>query len=254
MRVALIVPNKDGRRWLPGMLASVRAQSRAADRVVVVDDGSRDDSVAWLRSEGVEVLERGASGGFAAAVNAGWRFVGADCDAIALVNTDVELAPDWLERTTAALAADDGAAAVACKMVGMDDAGLIDDAGDILRRDGVCEQRGHGRRDDGRWDAPGEVFAACAGAALYRRAAVLAAGGFDERLFASEEIALSKGLAKHGRFIILRERVLTSGRKLRTHSGWDVLKVLAHLVSSGGSVLRSRDRLSIWYGARRDDV
>jgi len=180
VRVALIVPNKDGRRWLPGMLASVRAQSRAADRVVVVDDGSRDDSVAWLRSEGVEVLERGASGGFAAAVNAGWRFVGADCDAIALVNTDVELAPDWLERTTAALAADDGAAAVACKMVGMDDAGLIDDAGDILRRDGVCEQRGRGHRDDGRFDAPGEVWGACAGAALYRRAAVDEVGGFDE--------------------------------------------------------------------------
>ncbi|WP_445150068.1 glycosyltransferase family 2 protein [Baekduia sp. Peel2402] len=180
MRVALIVPNKDGRRWLPGMLASVRAQTRAADRVVVVDDGSRDDSVAWLRSEGVEVLERGASGGFAAAVNAGWRFVGADSDAIALVNTDVELAPDWLERTTVALAADDGAAAVACKMVGMDDAGLIDDAGDVLRRDGVCEQRGRGHRDAGQFDAPGEIWGACAGAALYRRAAVDAVGGFDE--------------------------------------------------------------------------
>jgi GT2 family glycosyltransferase len=65
-------------------------------------------------------------------------------------------------------------------MVGMDDAGLIDDAGDTLRRDGVCEQRGRGRRDDGRFDAPGEIWGACAGAALYRRRAVAEVGGFDE--------------------------------------------------------------------------
>jgi GT2 family glycosyltransferase len=69
-------------------------------------------------------------------------------------------------------------------MVLMDDPGVIDDAGDVLRRDGVAEQRGHGRPDGGRFDAPGEVWGACGGAAVYRRAAVLAAGGFDERLFA----------------------------------------------------------------------
>jgi GT2 family glycosyltransferase len=162
------------------MLAALRAQTRAADRLVVVDDGSRDDSVAWLRAEGVEVVERGASGGFAAAVNAGFAAVAGDCDAIALVNTDVELASDWLARTAEVLEAVPEAGAVACKMVGMDDPGLIDDAGDALRRDGVCEQRGRGRRDDGRFDDAGEVWGACAGAALYRTRAVAAAGGFDE--------------------------------------------------------------------------
>jgi GT2 family glycosyltransferase len=179
VRVAIVVPNRDGLRWLPGLLASVRAQTRAPDRLVVVDDGSRDGSVAWLRGEGVEVVQRGASGGFAAAVNAGFAAV-ADCDAVALVNTDVALAPDWLARTAEVLEAVPEAGAVACKMVGMDDPGLIDDAGDALRRDGVCEQRGRGRRDRGQFDAPGEVWGACAGAALYRRAAVAQVGGFDE--------------------------------------------------------------------------
>ena len=61
MRIAVVVPNRDGRRWLPGLLASLRAQTRPADRVVVVDDGSTDDSVAWLRGQdGVEVVERAA--------------------------------------------------------------------------------------------------------------------------------------------------------------------------------------------------
>jgi glycosyltransferase involved in cell wall biosynthesis len=147
---------------------------------VIVDDGSRDESVAWLRAEGVEVVVRGASGGFAAAANAGLAAV-AGCDAVALVNTDVALAPDWLQRTTEVLQAAPEAGAVACKMVGMDDPGLIDDTGDTLRRDGVCEQRGRGRRDDGRFDEPGEVWGACAGAALYRAEAVAQVGGFDER-------------------------------------------------------------------------
>jgi GT2 family glycosyltransferase len=179
-RVAVVVPNRDGRRWLPGLLAALRAQTRPADRLVVVDDGSADDSVAYLRAEGVEVVARAASGGFAAAVNAGLAAVGDDCDAIALVNTDVVLDPDWLARTAEVLEAAPAAGSVACKMVGMDDPGLIDDAGDALRRDGVCEQRGRGRRDDGRFDAPGEVWGACAGAALYRRAAIAQVGGFDE--------------------------------------------------------------------------
>jgi glycosyltransferase involved in cell wall biosynthesis len=145
LKAAVVVPNRDGRRWLPGLLDALRAQTRAAERIVVVDDGSRDDSVAWLREHAPDaiVIARPSSGGFAAAVNTGMDAC-ADCDAVALVNTDVVLDPDWLARTTAVLEAVPEAGSVACKMVGMDDPGLIDDAGDTLRRDGVCEQRGRG--------------------------------------------------------------------------------------------------------------
>jgi GT2 family glycosyltransferase len=95
----------------------------------------------------------------------------------------VRLAPDWLERACAALGAEPRAASVATKMLDLGDPSLVYDAGDILRRDGACEQRGRFERDDGRFDERGEVFGACAGAALYRREAVLALGGFDERFF-----------------------------------------------------------------------
>ncbi len=184
MGVAVVVPNWNGRRWLPGLIASLRAQTRAAEEIVVVDNGSTDDSLPWLASEApeVRVLALGQNTGFAVAANRG--IAATDAPFVALINTDVELAPDWLARTTARLIAEPRAASVATKMVSLVDPGRIDDAGDILRRDGVCEQRGRGRVDDGRWDEPGEVFSACAGAALYRRAPVVAAGGFDERYFA----------------------------------------------------------------------
>lgn len=182
MRAAVVVPNWNGRRWLPGLLDSLAAQTRQPDEVVVVDNGSTDGSLELLRSSaGVRVIELGRNTGFAFAANRGIEAVSAD--AVALVNTDVELEPRWLERAVGRLERDGGLGSVATKMVLLDDPSIVDDAGDELRRDGVAHQRGHGRRDEGRWDSPGEAFSACAGAAVYRRAAVLAAGGFDERLF-----------------------------------------------------------------------
>jgi GT2 family glycosyltransferase len=179
--VAVVIPNYNGARWLPGVLDSVAAQTVPPAEVLVVDDGSTDDSLALLaeRFPDVGVLALGANGGFARAANAGIAAVVAE--AVALVNTDVVLASDWVERAAAALSAAPRAAAVATKLVDLDDPTLLYDAGDVLRRDGACEQRGRFERDGGRYDAPGEVFSACAGAALYRRSAVLTAGGFEER-------------------------------------------------------------------------
>lgn len=182
--ISVVIPNWNGLSWLPRCLRALAAQERAPDEVIVVDNGSHDGSLDYLRDEhpGVRAVALDHNTGFAHAANAGLRAAAGEL--VALVNADVELAPDWLARTGAALEAHPEAASVACKMLSLHDPGVVDDAGDVLRRDGVCEQRGRFGPDDGRFDAAGEVFGACAGAALYRRDAVLAAGGFDERYFA----------------------------------------------------------------------
>jgi GT2 family glycosyltransferase len=181
---AVVIPNRNGARWLEGCLDSVAAQTVSPVETVVVDNGSTDGSTERATERpGVRALSLGRNTGFAAAANRGFAAVRPDVEAVALLNPDVALAPDWLERTAGALSADPRAAAVACKMVDMADPGRLYDTGDLLRRDGACEQRGRFTRDDGRYDAPGSVFAACAGAALYRRAAVEEVGGFEERFF-----------------------------------------------------------------------
>jgi len=182
--ISVVIPNWNGQRWLAGCLAALTAQERAPGEVIVVDNGSRDGSLEYLHAEHpeVRVIALSDNTGFAHAANVGLHV--ASGDFVALINADVELSSDWVARMTAALEAHPEAASVACKMLSLTDPTIIDDAGDVLRRDGVCEQRGRFGRDDGRWEAAGEVFGACAGAALYRRAAVVEAGGFHEPYFA----------------------------------------------------------------------
>lgn len=80
-----------------------------------------------------------------------------------------------------------------------------------------------------------------------------AVGGFDEALFASEEIAFSRAMKRRGKFVVLRERVLTSGRKVRQYSPGELLGTCVREVLRGpGRMCRSRDGLDIWYNARRE--
>ena len=85
------------------------------------------------------------------------------------------------------------------------------------------------------------------------RTAFEAVGGFDETLFAAEEIRLCRALRSQGELVILCETVLTSGRKLRTYSGWEVLKMSLRVLVAGRAGLQDRSRLGLWYGPRRPD-
>lgn len=197
--VSVVIPVWNGRQWLDSCLQSLISQTLSPGEVIAVDNGSTDGSVAYLRSRDpyVHVIDLPTNTGFAHAVNEGLRVVNGEF--VALLNTDVVLEPDWMERMAAALLAHPDAASVACKMLQLGDDGLVYDAGDLLRRDGACEQRGRFCRDDGSWDEPGEVFGACAGAALYRRDAVCSVGGFDERFFAYlEDVDLAVALRAAG--------------------------------------------------------
>jgi glycosyltransferase involved in cell wall biosynthesis len=80
-----------------------------------------------------------------------------------------------------------------------------------------------------------------------------AAGGFDEAYFASEEIHLSRALKRQGRFVIVREAVVTSNRKARMFSIWHLVKLMARLATRGTAALRRREGLELWYDGQRED-
>jgi glycosyltransferase involved in cell wall biosynthesis len=82
------------------------------------------------------------------------------------------------------------------------------------------------------------------------RRGFLAAGGFDETMFAAEELSFAQRLKRHGQFVVLPAFVTTSGRKVRGHSGWEILSTLARLAWRGQRSFRQREGLELWYGPR----
>jgi glycosyltransferase involved in cell wall biosynthesis len=85
------------------------------------------------------------------------------------------------------------------------------------------------------------------------RDAFEAVGGFDEKLYGSEEITMSRALKQQGRFVVLPEVVTTSGRKLRAYSGLEVLRFLVRMALRGPKAVRQRENMEMWYGPRRPD-
>jgi glycosyltransferase involved in cell wall biosynthesis len=86
------------------------------------------------------------------------------------------------------------------------------------------------------------------------REAYIRSGGFDETLYVSEEVTFARKLKQLGRFVILRDFVTTSGRKLRAHSALELLRVGLQIVMGGRQAIRRRDGLEYWYGRRQIDT
>lgn len=182
-RVDVIVPSYDGARYLPGCLDALRAQTYQDFAVLVVDDGSTDGTPELLAARYPEVRlhRRARNGGLAVACNAGIAATGAEL--VALLNNDTEAAPDWLAELVAALDGAPGAASAASKLLLFDRRDTLHSAGDGYTASGLPVNRGAWRRDTGQYDAAREIFGPCAGAALYRRSALLAVADRRGRVF-----------------------------------------------------------------------
>ena len=88
------------------------------------------------------------------------------------------------------------------------------------------------------------------------RDAFAAVGGFDEKYYGAEELVMSRALKKlagRGRFVILKQSVTTSARKLRTFTVWETLVFMTGTALRGTRALKQREGMDFWYAERRDD-
>jgi GT2 family glycosyltransferase len=180
-RVSAVVLNYNGRELLDVVLPSLFAQTYPDLEVIVVDDGSTDDSLVYLRDNWprVRTVTTGpVNVGVSAALNV--AVAAAPGELIALLNNDIELRPDWLGELVAALDRHPEAATVAGKLLNFYRRDEIDSAGDIFTRAAAAFGRGSGELDSGQYDREEEVFAPTAGAAIYRASALADVGPFDE--------------------------------------------------------------------------
>jgi GT2 family glycosyltransferase len=187
--VSIVIPSRDGATprdgltYLEMVLETLREQTLRDFDVTVVDNGSTDGSVDYLRERwpDVRVVELPENSGFPSAINRGveasrGRYV-------ALLNNDVELSSDWLELLVRELAGDPGVGFVTGKIMRYDDRDVIEQAGHDFYTCGRFEPRGLDESDTGQYDERRPTAIVTAAAALYRREALEAAGGFDEDYF-----------------------------------------------------------------------
>jgi len=195
MRPAVYIPNYNGSQRIGRALRSLREQSRPID-VVVVDNGSADDSLALLREQFPEVtvlgLERNR--GFGPAINHAVREHRAD--PLILLNNDVECGPRFVEALLDAAA--EGVQSVAGVLLQERAPELIDSAGVVADRTLMGFDHLHGEPLSAAAGAA-DPLGPTGGAALYDRAAFEAVGGFDERIFLYyEDLDLALRMAAGG--------------------------------------------------------
>jgi GT2 family glycosyltransferase len=184
--IDVLIPNYNGAAWLPICLNALARQTRTDFHITVIDDASRDNSVALLADNypAVQVLRMPQNRGFAAAVNYGLSAT--DRPFVILLNNDTEVEPDFVAELIGGLEQQPQAAFAAAKMRLYERRDHLHSTGDFYRLNGEPGSRGVWERDVGQYDQAGEVFGPCAGAAAYRRSALdaLRENGsvFDEAL------------------------------------------------------------------------
>jgi GT2 family glycosyltransferase len=173
MTVAAIIPHWNRRDLLGPLFDSLRAQTRTFDEIIVLDNGSSDDSADVARRLGATVIRLGTNLGFAAAVNRGIE--AASSDWIAILNNDVTLAADWLEKLL-----ETKASFATGKILSASDPSMIDGAFDEISR-GACAWRcGQGKKDSSIWNQRRPIRIAPMTAAIFRKSLFQSVGLLDE--------------------------------------------------------------------------
>ena len=184
MTVSFIVPHRNRYDLLGPLLASIQGQRqsfRGEIEVIIVDNGSTDDSVRVAEHLGAKVISLARNEGVSRALNRGVQ--SARGEYVALVNNDVELSPNWLERLVATLDAG-GAWFATGKMLNFNVRDRIDGAGDAVCRGGTAWRLGHGKDDGPAFATPRPTYFPSATATLFRRSFFDKVGFYEESFFA----------------------------------------------------------------------
>lgn len=230
--ISFCIPAHNEEACLPGTLAAIRdAAAGLEHEIIVADDASTDRTAAIAREAGAVVVsidrrQIAASRNAAAGAARG--------EVLFFVDADTRVVPGAVRE---ALEAMRGGAVGGGGPVSFD--GEIPRYAKILLPPILLMFR---------------MAKLSGGAFMFAtREAYAKTGGWDETLFASEEITFAKALKQHGRFVVVRTPVVTSGRKLRTCTGGELLGLCWRMFRTFGGATKSREGLEVWYGPRPPD-
>lgn len=266
---SVVIPNWNGKKFLPTCLDALAQQSYPNIEIIIVDNASRDGSQAFIRQHypAVRLIELPENRGFTGACNAGMQ--AAHGEYICLLNNDTEVDRHWAAALVAAFQRHPEVGSLASKMLLFDRRDHIHTTGDFFTRDGRAGNRGVWERDEGQYEREEFVFSACGGSAVYRRAMLDQIGLLDDDFFFSgEDVDLGWRAQLAGwrclytpAAIVYHHLSATGGGVTASYyDGRNLIFILVKNYPSalwrkyGGSVLRSQwrlawDALRAWRGA-----
>lgn len=196
-RVTVIMVNWNGRAYLEDSLSSLQEQTFDDFEIILVDNGSEDDSVDFVRRryrDRVRLIALPENRGFAGGNNVGIK--ASRGEYVALLNNDTEAHREWLDRLVRCMESDRRCGMVGSKVLNFYRRDEIDNTGHLIYWDGLNRGRGRLEKDGGQFECVDEILFPSGCAALYLKRMLDETGGFDESFFAYGDDA---DLGLHGR-------------------------------------------------------
>jgi len=219
--VSIVIVNWNGKKFLTACFDSLRNQAYQPNSIILVDNGSIDDSVEHVKRHypEVKIIALSNNLGFCKANNIAIKSI--DSKYIALLNNDTVAHPMWLKNLVQALESNPKAGFAASKMLLYKNPNIIDRAGDAYTRAGTGFLRGRGLPALNNYDRLEWVFGACAGAAMYRSDIFNDIGVFDEDFFLLyEDVDLSfRAQLKGYKCLYVPDAIVY--HKVSSSIGWD---------------------------------
>jgi GT2 family glycosyltransferase len=182
-QVSIVIPNYNGIKFIEDCLKSLEKQTYQDFEIIVIDNASTDGSNLLIKQQFsyIQLIELDQNYGFCKAVNNGIKI--SDTKYVILLNNDTVVHECFVEELVKVMEKSDQIFSCSAKMLQLYEKELIDDAGDYYCALGWAFARGKNKAAT-KYNQDSEVFAACAGAAIYRRDIFERIGYFDETHFA----------------------------------------------------------------------
>lgn len=194
LKLAIVILNWNGKEFLEKFLPILLASCNSSSEVIIADNKSSDDSISFLKENfpSIRVIENKINGGFSKGYNDALKQI--EAEYYCLLNSDIEVTPDWIDPVLNMMDSDLSIAGVQPKILSYHQrskfeyagaaGGYLDYLGYPFCRGRVFE---YIEEDNGQYDTPKQVFWAT-GAALFVRSEVYhKLGGLDEDFFAHME-------------------------------------------------------------------
>jgi len=237
LNIVVVIVNYNSGELLQQCVQALERQTKLPSTVIIVDNASSDGSINIDDSAilNLQIVLLKTNVGFARANNLALDLI-KESEFVALLNPDAFPKPMWLQELHFCSQQFPLHSFFASNMLDANNPSLVDGQGDVYHFSGLAWRRGHGHKnisensDSSSMYRP-EIFAACAGAAMYKFKDIEEVGGFDEEFFCyMEDVDLSY-------------RLILAGKK-----GLYVPKAIVHHI--GSAITGKRSSFSIYYGHR----